>query len=185
MHIAFIHQKKGQYPKRALSISTLLLNCPVSPIPNCVNALNGLIPFLHLNLKQRYRKEAICVNALNGLFPFLLNFKSKPKFPATNECQCPKRAFPISTAASGSPHKHWLPRHIFAGICLNILISPVFIHFLACSQFVHISPAQIPLTMKHQTANADKAAPHMRHLLSRPYVPVSSLRSRAKREFPF
>ena len=36
-------------------------------------------------------------------------------------CQRPKRAFFISTVPSETPHKHWLPSLIFAGICLNIL----------------------------------------------------------------
>ena len=45
-------------------------------------------------------------------------------------CQCPKRAYLISTVPSGNPYKHWLSRLIFAGICQNILITSVFHPFL-------------------------------------------------------
>ena len=59
-----------QRPKRALSIST----CPVGQAEKgvimCVNALNGLFPFLQTSW-IKYPTEEFCVNALNGLFPFL------------------------------------------------------------------------------------------------------------------
>ena len=55
------------------------------------------------------------------------------------ECQRPKRASFISTVPSETPHKHWLPSLIFAGICLNLLITTVFRKFFGmftlCSYF--------------------------------------------------
>ena len=45
---------------------------------------------------------------------------------AEDGCQCPKRAYFISTVLSGNPHKHWLSSPSFASILLNILILPLF-----------------------------------------------------------
>ena len=54
-------------------------------------------------------------------------------------CQRPKRASSISTVPAGNPHKHWLCGLIFAGICLNILITSAFRSFFGmftiCSYF--------------------------------------------------
>ena len=84
MHIAFIHQKKGQYPKRAFSISTIASDedavrvlekcqCPKraysistgnwinlkSPFQSCVNALNGLTPFLRKRDPIEYEADIV------------------------------------------------------------------------------------------------------------------------------
>ena len=57
-------------------------------------------------------------------------------------CQRPKRAFLISTVPSETPHKYWLPSLIFAGICLNLLITTVFQEFFGmftiCSYFSYV-----------------------------------------------
>ena len=54
-------------------------------------------------------------------------------------CQRPKRASYISTVPSGNPHKHWLSSPVFAGICLNFLITADFRKFFGmftlCSYF--------------------------------------------------
>ena len=54
-------------------------------------------------------------------------------------CQCPRRAFLISTVPSGNPHKYGAPRLIFACICPNILkttvFQDIFVLFIICSYF--------------------------------------------------
>ena len=96
-----------------------------------VNALNGLLLFLPKPLRLReIRLKG--VNALNGLLLFL---RKQHRLTADVKllCQRPQRASLISTVPSHTPHKYWLFRLIFAGICLNILKSSFFDYFLACS----------------------------------------------------
>ena len=71
----------------------------------------------------------MCFNALNGLLPFLLFHRLDSGYRRNLRFQRPKRASSISTATSGNPHKHWLSRLVFAGICLNILKTAVFWKF--------------------------------------------------------
>ena len=65
-------------------------------------------------------------NALNGLLSFLQGLEMIKKMDA-DVFQRPKRASFISTAPSETPHKHWLSRLIFAGICLKILKTTGFL----------------------------------------------------------
>ena len=114
-----------QRPKRAFSISTEKGKNKNNMDSICVNALNGLFPFLQYQVTN----ESVMVggvNALNGLFPFLLEKVTKIMDENGAVCQRPKRAFSISTVPSKTPHKHWLSSPVFAGICLNILIITVF-----------------------------------------------------------
>ena len=59
-----------QRPKRASSISTLATDDDDNKLSLSVNALNGLLPFLHNPYSRRIMTN-LCVNALNGLLPFL------------------------------------------------------------------------------------------------------------------
>ena len=99
----------------------------------------------------------MCFNALNGLLPFLLTMIISSEENAKMLFQRPKRASSISTAPSGTPHKHWLSSLIFAGICLNILKSAVFWKFSGmftlCSYFQLIF--HLPLC-KHYTLASSK-----------------------------
>ena len=111
--------KECQRPKRALSISTVLLQKSCQWKMKCVNALNGLFPFLRewiveLNISKNCVNALnglfpflrwkdvwvlilfICVNALNGLFPFL-RFWRNYSCIVPGMCQRPKRALSIST----------------------------------------------------------------------------------------
>ena len=90
-----------------------------------------------------------CVNALNGLFSFL-RYKLILYPDASFRCQCPKRAFLISTVPSGNPCKYWLPSLIFTGICQTILKTAVFLQFfglfIICSYFtVPLAPLHVPI----------------------------------------
>ena len=80
----------------------------------------------------------LCVNALGGLFSFLLRI-ANGCYENRIECQCPRRAFLISTVPSGNPHKYGAPRLIFACICPNILkttvFQDIFVLFIICSYF--------------------------------------------------
>ena len=156
-----------QCPKRAYSISTKLKMKAQKYQEICVNALNGLTPFLQNTSVMQVMilfmcqcpKRAYSISTTICLYWF--DFAERCQCPKRaysistdkiqknmldilKQCQCPKRAYSISTAASGSPHKHWLPGHIFAGICLNILISPVFQPFFGlftiCSYFTRPNP---------------------------------------------
>ena len=74
---------------------------------------------------------------------FLISTKFRVNDSDTNVlCQRPKRAFLISTVPSETPHKYWLPSLIFAGICLNLLITTVFQEFFGmftlCSYFSYV-----------------------------------------------
>ena len=73
-----------QRPKRAFSISTKSIGGRYYVYFICVNALNGLSPFLQCNIPLVAR-VGIGVNALNGLSPFL-RYPLKPRintgFPA-------------------------------------------------------------------------------------------------------
>ena len=79
-----------QRPKRALSISTAWWSETVFFKRGCVNALNGLFPFLPDEGEEGEN---------NG-----------------DVCQRPKRALSISTVPSRKPHKLWLSSHVFASI---------------------------------------------------------------------
>ena len=73
-----------------------------------------------------------------------------PKWKTSaKRCQCPQRAFSISTATSRKPHKHWLSRPFLAGICLNILKSGIFLifsgMFTICSYLTSFQPSTLIL----------------------------------------
>ena len=140
-----------QRPKRAFIISThkhlgLLLRTKQG-----VNALNGLLSFLH-------RKYETCTGQFNG-------------------CQRPKRAFIISTVPAENPHKHWLCGLIFAGICLKILKSSIFCSF--SGMFTVYSYFQLifqPLPYKHYTLASSKMKVTFLIFVSTSYLqPLSSI----------
>ena len=68
-----------------------------TPDEMCVNALNGLISFLLSNGEVLVDPTLKSVNALSGLISFLRVEIPQVKIP-TGMCQCPKRAYLISTA---------------------------------------------------------------------------------------
>ena len=92
-------------------------------------------------------------------------------------CQRPERASFISTLPSRSPHKHWLCRLIFAGICLKILKSSIFCSFFGmftvCSYFQLIFQ---PLPYKHYTLASSKMKVTFLIFVSTSYLqPLSSI----------
>ena len=91
----------------------------------CVNALNGLSPFLPVKFAIRHSDRMMCVNALNGLSPFLLKINLKEFGDEGSVCQRPKRAFSISTAM-------YLLYSMMEGWCVNALngLSP-FLQFMS------------------------------------------------------
>ena len=123
-----------QRPERASFISTYLEYTDGKNFYSCFNALNGLLSFLQPERLSCHTAQ--CFNALNGLLSFLrypLRTRINTGFAGSF-----LQVFVFSTVPSQNPHKHWLCRLIFAGICLKILKSSFFAHFLARSQFVHI-----------------------------------------------
>ena len=133
---------KFQRPKRASSISTQFLHMVTLLLRKSFNALNGLLPFLQDDTSKKAKLVYNGFNALNGLLPFLRRHVPVDSDFLVNRFQRPKRASSISTATSGNPHKHWLSRLVFAGICLNILKTAVFWKFFGmftlCSYFSSI-----------------------------------------------
>ena len=112
------------------------------------------------------------VNALSGLFSFLHcneNFTGL----RLNMCQCPKRAFLISTVPSGNPCKHWLSSLIFAGICQTILKTVVFLQFfglfIICSYFsVLISSFHTPIIL--QSPRNENPFPYIQKCNTAPWI---------------
>ncbi len=140
-----------QRPKRASSVSTEKTMSKISKLKKCFNALNGLLPFLP-------RPRSSLLGRRWRLF------------------QRPKRASSISTATSGNPHKHWLSRLVFAGICLNILKTAVFWKFFGmftfCSYFGSIFCLSLDLFF---LLYAETEAPIFQLFLSEPQLIVHIL----------
>ena len=116
------------------------------------DALNGLFLFLPLTVLVNIHEGIVCQRPKRASFISTMNEELKtveegtecqrPKRAsfistkitdlfedALSLCQRPKRASFISTVPSETPHKHWLPSLIFAGICLNLLTTTVFRKF--------------------------------------------------------
>ena len=131
---------KCQRPKRASFISTFNRDFLASNNRG-VNALNGLLSFLHTRPISKTFRRNKCQRPKRASFISTDAGKGVKKMK-NNKCQRPKRASFISTVPSGTPRKHWLSSSIFAGICLNFLIITVFREFFGmftlCSYFPHI-----------------------------------------------
>ena len=125
-----------QRPKRAFIISTTIPDRMVKNQPIvCQRPKRAFIISTRRSLKNLLFSILRCQRPKRA---FIISTDGKYGCRGTPRvCQRPKRAFIISTVPAENPHKHWLCGLIFAGICLNILISklfqPFFGMFTICS----------------------------------------------------
>ena len=121
-----------------------------------VNALNGLLLFLPKEELESLILWWLVSTPSTGFSYFYWSVEKK-LYSLSELCQRPQRASLISTVPSHTPHKYWLFRLIFAGICLNILKSSFFRlfsgMFIICS---YLGLFFCPLPHKHYTLAFNK-----------------------------
>ena len=138
---------------------------------DCVNALSGLFSFLPIVMCLLTIAFLMCQCPKRA---FLIStYEDEEALQRAVACQCPKRAFLISTVPSGNPCKHWLSSLIFAGICQTILKTVVFLQFfglfIICSYFpVLISSFPIPIIL--QSSRIENPFPYIQKCNTAPWI---------------